>query len=315
MALVASAMVAALQLSAQNFDPARAKAHLLAQCPALPAHGANEAPIHVDRWGGTGPRVLLIHGGVQGKLGGGPSTFDQQKALVGMGWTVFRVDRPGFGASPSRGPDDQESAAVWAADMLGGGTHLIGHSFGGAISLLAAARHPESVRSLILVEPGLQPLLAGAAGYTSIAEHNQSSAMRMLAEARTPGDFAIAVVKKVGTDGSGGPNQAAAELTTNPESAKGMGCALLRARQASAASLQAAAATVVSAHIPVLVISGGYDPLVDQTDEAIAHILHGTYVKVQSPNHFVMQANPADFNRTVDSFMRKANAADQSDIR
>ena len=32
-------------------------------------------PIHVTEWGNSGPTVLLIHGGVQGGLGGGPVNF------------------------------------------------------------------------------------------------------------------------------------------------------------------------------------------------------------------------------------------------
>ena len=84
-ALIVWAALAALSLRAQTFDPAHAKTALLDQCPAMSAAGTADAPIHVDKWGNRGPAVLLIHGGVQGKLGGGPSTFDRQEALADMG--------------------------------------------------------------------------------------------------------------------------------------------------------------------------------------------------------------------------------------
>ena len=39
------------------------------------------------------------------------------------------------------------------ADRLGGGAHLVGHSYGGVIALLTAAAVPERVRSLTVIEP------------------------------------------------------------------------------------------------------------------------------------------------------------------
>ncbi len=130
---------------------------LLSQCPSMPVPPAVETaslPINLTHWGKAGPRMLLIHGGVQGNLGGGPLTFAKQEVLGQNGWQLILPDRPGFGKSPSRGPDDMESDAVWISDMLDD-VVLVGHSFGGAEALLAAARRPDSVRALILVEPAL----------------------------------------------------------------------------------------------------------------------------------------------------------------
>ena len=130
---------------------------LLALCTAQPEpDGASSLPIDVRHLGTAGPRVLLIHGGVQGSLGGGPATFTRQDALAESSWRVDSVSRPGFGPSPSRGPDDMDKDAVWIAKMLGGGTNVIAHSWGAAEALLAAARRPAQVQSLILVEPALQ---------------------------------------------------------------------------------------------------------------------------------------------------------------
>ena len=46
-----------------------------------------------------------------------------------------------------------ESQAGELAPLLEDGAHLVGHSYGGVISLLIAARHPERVRSLTVSEP------------------------------------------------------------------------------------------------------------------------------------------------------------------
>ena len=123
----------------------RHRAALVAQCPASPTLDPAQAdalPINVVRWGTEGPRIVIIHGGVQGRLGGGPDTFLKQQAWASEGFQVELVQRPGFGQSPTRGVDDMDREAVWIAGMLGDGANLIGHSWGGADALLAAARRP-----------------------------------------------------------------------------------------------------------------------------------------------------------------------------
>ena len=299
------------QNAAGSEDMAAHRAALIAQCPAVPSPvNAKDLPIHVTTWG-SGPAVLLIHGGAHGNIGGGPATFMKQQALAAMGWKVELFDRPGFGQSPSRGVDDMVADSIWIAKDLGDGANLIGHSFGGAESLLAAARRPGAVKSLILVEPGLAPMLATdpeSANDPRIKKANAASA-GVLMGAKTPADFALATVNLFGTDDHGGPSFATIAMREHPESAAGLGCAILQAHFATGAEMRAAADTVVETGIPVLVITGGYNPGRDASDEAIARILHAKYVVVKSPNHFVQQSNPEEFNRVVDEFMRKAGAA------
>jgi len=63
------------------------------------------------------------------------------------------IDRRGFGASPPNGRVDFERDGEDVAGLLGDGAHLVGHSYGGVVSLLAAARRPGAVQSLTLIEP------------------------------------------------------------------------------------------------------------------------------------------------------------------
>ena len=91
----------------------RHQAALLAQCPPAESPPNPETlPIHVTTWGETGEALLMVHGGVQGGLLGGPSSFLGQKPLAERGWILKLVDRPGFGLSPSRGPDDMEAGRL-----------------------------------------------------------------------------------------------------------------------------------------------------------------------------------------------------------
>ena len=43
-------------------------------------------PIHSVTWGGAGPRVVLVHGGVQGGSAGGERAFGAQRVLAAEGW-------------------------------------------------------------------------------------------------------------------------------------------------------------------------------------------------------------------------------------
>lgn len=113
-------------------------------------------PLYVEQWGSSGPRAMLIHGGGSG----GSANFQQQKALAER-WTLLIPDRPGYGKSPSIGVKDFEQDAPYIAELLGEGTHLVGHSYGGIVALLAAALRPDAVLSLTVVEPPLFHIGAG----------------------------------------------------------------------------------------------------------------------------------------------------------
>ncbi|WP_428391252.1 alpha/beta fold hydrolase [Lichenicoccus sp.] len=292
-------------------------AALMAQCPERVPMAEEEAlklPIEVERFGATGPLVLIIHGGVQGGIGGGPSTFAKQQALANLGWQVAIANRPGFGRSPSRGADNMQADALWIADMLGDGGNLIGHSWGGAEALLAAARRPDAVRSLVLVEPALQGL-AMIDPVVQADPAQQATVMRMmepLLTAHTPGDYARGFIRSlVGTvDSSTSRNIG----DIDDEAATRLGCAILQARMAPPPVLQEAAKTVAKANVPVLVISGGWNPSIDAVAEIVARVTGGRHVVVTSPNHFPQLESSGEFNAVVDAFMRQdgdASAAAQ----
>ncbi len=290
------------------------RAALLAQCPPAPAPpseaDAATLSVHVTTKGAAGPTVLVVHGGVQGGLGGGASTFVRQEPLAERGWQLRLVDRPGFGQSPSRGVDGMVADAPWIADLLGDGAHLVGHSWGGAEALLAAARRPNAVRSLVLVEPALQPLLMSDPAVQSnpavMADAGRTA--QSLMAAKTPGEYALTFARSLGTMPANAPNPVTA-LEADPERATRAGCALLQARMAPPDVMRQAAAAVAHAGIPVLVITGGWSPSFDAVGDLAARLTHGRHVVVRSPNHFPQLANADEFNTVVDAFLREADRA------
>jgi pimeloyl-ACP methyl ester carboxylesterase len=103
--------------------------------------------VHVTVWGDGEPAVF-----VHGSFGWGVETWREQRPLADH-YKLLLVDRRGFGASSPNGRVDFDRDADDVAELLGDGAHLVGHSYGGVVSLLAAARRPDAVRSLVLIEP------------------------------------------------------------------------------------------------------------------------------------------------------------------
>jgi len=118
--------------------------------------------LHVSHWGEGGPRVLLVHG----SMGWSEETFAMQSPLAER-FRLELLDRRGMGSSPSVERVDFERDGADIADALSDGAHLVGHSYGAIGCLLAAARRPEAVRSLCVIEP---PAFALARGVAAVEE-------------------------------------------------------------------------------------------------------------------------------------------------
>ena len=69
-----------------------------------------------------------------------------------------------------------------------------------------------------------------------------------------------------------------------------------------------AAETVAKAGVPVLIITGGWNPLYEAGADILAKMTHGRHLVVDSPNHFVQRSNPEAFNKAIVDFMREADA-------
>src|SRR6266540_3949920 len=92
-------------------------------------------------------RVVFVHGSV----GNAQATWSQQRALEDRYECVF-LTRGGYPPGPPLERIDFEVQADEVAAELREGDHLVGHSYGGVVSLLAAARRP-LLASLTVNEP------------------------------------------------------------------------------------------------------------------------------------------------------------------
>jgi pimeloyl-ACP methyl ester carboxylesterase len=115
-------------------------------------------PFHVVSEG-SGPRLVFVHGSV----GTGAMTWGAQRALAER-YTLVILDRPGYPPNPPLERIDFEEQAAQLRELLEPGDHLVGHSYGGVISLLAA---DERLATLTVNEP---PAFALARGNPAVEE-------------------------------------------------------------------------------------------------------------------------------------------------
>jgi 3-oxoadipate enol-lactonase len=120
--------------------------------PARTVHVPGRGEVFVRDTGGDGPPVLLVHGWtVTADL----NWWAQYGPLARAGYRVIAVDHRGHGrgirALENFDLEDCADDAIAVLRQLGTGPALIaGYSMGGPITMLAARRHPESVRGVVL---------------------------------------------------------------------------------------------------------------------------------------------------------------------
>jgi pimeloyl-ACP methyl ester carboxylesterase len=96
----------------------------------------------------TVERIVLVHGSVVG----GRATWREQRRSVTDAADLVVLERPGFPPGPLE-PVDFERHADWLAERLADNDHLVGHSYGGVITMLAAAETSARLGSLTVIEP------------------------------------------------------------------------------------------------------------------------------------------------------------------
>lgn len=118
-------------------------------------HGVRLSYIERDTAGpASGPPILLLHG-----LVAGGECFQPLAEHLPAGHRMVALDLPGGGYSdrPSEGDTSFRGIAELIADLIPAlgmsRPILIGHSYGGAITLELSTRHPDLLDAMILIAP------------------------------------------------------------------------------------------------------------------------------------------------------------------
>lgn len=146
--------------------------------------------IESDVWG-TGARVVLVHG----SLATGPVEWEAQRPLVDKGYELVVPTRRAYMPQSDSVGEDFRVDGEDVAELLGDGAHLVGHSYGGLVAMVAAAARPTAVHSLLLAEP---PVFSIAAEHPDVARLREQLE-RVLARPASDREFLEDFLRAVGT--------------------------------------------------------------------------------------------------------------------
>ena len=233
------------------------------------------------------PRILLLHGSVVN----GDATWAAQKPLTDR-FELVVPNRRGFPPGPEVDFVDYDEEAAWLDRFLEPGTHLVGHSYGGVIALLAAARRPELLRSLTVVEP---PCLLVAHGDPAVDAWADSSE-RLWQEARDPAEFLRTFLSEVGA--SVPPGELSPALLQGART-------LLVERYPWRAEIPLD--ELAAAPFPKLVVSGAHSEVFDKVCDVLEERLGAERVVLAGAGHSVQRLGEP-FNAALADFVDRAEA-------
>ena len=177
---------------------------------------------------------------------------------------------------------------------LGPGSHLVGHSYGGVISLLAAARRPDAVRSLTVVEPPATRVARGVPVVDEFAAAGQAVYAR--ADSEDPEAFLRHFLAAVGS-AFDPPSPLPPELEQGARA-----LAVERGPWEAEIPLEVLAA----APFPKLVVSGAHEPAFDAICDVLERELGAERAVLPGYGHSVPR-HPG-FNDVLVDFVERAVA-------
>jgi non-heme chloroperoxidase len=256
---------------------------------------------------GQGPPVVMVHGTISDHRWwrAQMDEFAQQHRVIAYS---LRHHYPNVSA----GDRSDYLPRTHAGDLAGliqalnlVRTHLIGHSYGGFVSLLLARDRPELVRSLVLVEP------ARIAGLITTADVEEAKPIL-----KNIGESQKQVLERLDQGDADEALRIFTNMVRGPGTWEGMPIAARAARRDNVHTLKPTLANpaerftcddVRKIATPTLLVGGDVSPrifplmlnglqpcLVDAERITIAKASHGVY-----------QDNPADFNREVLAFLKR----------
>jgi pimeloyl-ACP methyl ester carboxylesterase len=233
-------------------------------------------------------RLVFVHGSVVGARG----TWGGQRSLADRFELVF-VERPGFPPNPPAQRIDFEHDAELVAGLLEAGDHLVGHSYGGVVSMLAAASAPDHLASLTVIEPPATRVAAGRPAVDAFAAKGQE--VYAAAAHDDPEVFLRRFLAAVGS-------ALDPPSPLPPELAQGARALMVeRGPWEAEIPLDALAAT----EFPKLVFSGAHHTAFDTICDVLEERLQAERVVLAGYGHTV-QRHP-DFNDRLTDFVERAS--------
>jgi pimeloyl-ACP methyl ester carboxylesterase len=231
-------------------------------------------------------RLLLVHGSVVNA----ELTWSAQKPLAER-FEIAAPNRRGFPPGPDVEGVDFEDEAVWLEQFLEPGTHLVGHSYGGVVALLAAARHAEVLRSLTVIEP---PAFGIARGRPGVDEFIGRIERHWTEGPADPAEFLRGFLALVGS--SIPPGSFSPELL--------QGARTLRVERSPAEAV-ITFDDLARAPFPKLVVSGGHSPVFEAVCDVLEERLGAERAVLPGMGHSVQRLGEP-FNELLAAFVERA---------
>lgn len=233
--------------------------------------------MHVETVG-SGPRVVLVHGS------GGGAGWPAQRPLAER-YTLVMPTRTGYPPNAPLERIDFEEQSEELLAILEPGDHLVGHSYGGVISLLAAPS--ADLRSLAVLEP---PAFGVARGHPAVEDAIAEFAPLWPTDL-PPEDFLRAFVQRVGAEYNA-PSPMPPEVEAS-----------VRAMMVERAPWEAEIPfeALAAAPFPKLVISGGHSAAFDAICDVLQERLGAQRAVLPGAGHSIQRA--PGFNEVLLDFL------------
>jgi pimeloyl-ACP methyl ester carboxylesterase len=259
---------------------------------------------------GDGEPVVFVHGSF---VRGGAS-WAAQRPLADR-YRLLLVDRRGFGDSPPTSGEDFDRDADDVAELLEDGAHLVGHSYGAVVSLIAAGRRPAAVRSLVVIEPPLFHLAPRSPAAQAMRQ--RIAAVFARATNLTPGAFYPAFLQAMGYDLETLHLRAWSDLSAGlrPDSIAAIRTSM---HQRMPWEAEVPVGVLEAASFPKLVMSGGWDTASPATRatagaglkdvcDVLAKRIGAERAMIPGAFHSPQSAQPAAFNECLAAFLTSAS--------
>ncbi|MFL6235088.1 MAG: alpha/beta fold hydrolase [Thermoanaerobaculia bacterium] len=257
--------------------------------------------VHAEQ-AGSGEPVVLLHGF-------GASAYSWRKVIPALaeGHRVVAIDLNGFGytqrprSRESYTREGQAKLVLDTMDALGiARAHVVGHSYGGGITLYLAARHPERFRSMVLVD-------SSAPTYAN-DRRSRAAALRPLdilfvrTVALRPGAVRKALLRSFWDDSKVTPELVRAY--SGRVAVEGVGDAFYGLTAPVPPGPPVELETI---EVPTLVVWGAHDELISPESgrRAAARLPHSEFVLLEDSGHLPMEEQPEALLRAVLPFLER----------
>lgn len=257
---------------------------------------------------GEGEPVVFVHGSL-----GDLHSFDAQAEAFAERFRVVVYSRRYHPPNEGTRPGDAYDLRLHVGDLATlvrvlelGPVHLVGESYGAYVALALAVERPELVRSLVLAEPPVLPLLAGTPVGAAVLESFQRQALAPSRDAFREGRPEEGLQRFLdGVLGVGLFEGLPEEARTDLVETKADGFRLEMLTDPARYMPPLSPAAIGRLELPVLLLDGERSPALFLLVTAELDRLLGraSFAMVPEAGHAMHEENAAFYNRTVLDFL------------